>query len=887
MANANIPAPKPSGKSRILWVIIAFVILLIAIGAGVLYIEKRGAETAYSAAHLRHTPSITSTPGVGKPSKEYVKNIKAENIRRAQEAARVEGSSVPTLITRPGGVISTAEESKSESEQISGAKEPPAIPPQGCDPQELARARLAGVHVDELRCKGCDASHLKEAGYTAGNLRAAGLTAKELHDAGYTARDLKEGGYSAQELKDGGFSANELKTVGYSAGELRAAGYTAANVTNAGFTALEMEAAGYDAGEVKMGGFSVTALKNAGYTAADLKKAGFNGLDLKEAGFAPPELVAGGLTDEELHQAGLSTAQITRLRAEIGPRRVPNECRASELRHAELQGISASEIKKKINCSAAALREADYTVEELKTAGYSTKEIKEAGFSDKELGGGGFSPSELRSAGVSALALKSLGYTAGDLARAGYPPADLVKLGFSASQLRAAGVDPASLKLAGMRAIDLKLAGFSDGELLRAGFATAEISPTQISITPAPGVSLPAPGVAPTTAVPVPVFGPGLLPGQIPGAITTPTPVSGVAPATAAPPSPGLVPGQVTVPLTTPIPVTSPAPAPSPSTAPQASAMEAEIAPLVRPLPDQDQRMQDVLKRMQSKQENRLSQQQRQEMLKAVQSSMANQAGDLFGSWSPPSNQQYVRGEKDKDEGKAGAGQGGGPQAMGPGAGAGGQAGGANGENVIKAGTIMFAVLDTGINSDEQSPILATIAQGPLKGAKLLGQFSRVNKKVVLSFNVLSVPSLPNSLTVNAVAIDPDTARTAIASSVDSHYMLRYGTLFASTFLAGLGEAVLQSGATTVDAPFGQSTTQNPTTSITEKGLIALGNVGNQYARTLGQNFQRPPTVKVNAGAGIGILIMADLNVPGAVSVTQTNPFNPACTTANPCTGKV
>ena len=51
------------------------------------------------------------------------------------------------------------------------------------------------------------------------------------------------------------------------------------------------------------------------------------------------------------------------------------------------------------------------------------------------------------------------------------------------------------------------------------------------------------------------------------------------------------------------------------------------------------------------------------------------------------------------------------------------------------------------------------------------------------------------SLTVNTVAISEQTARTAMASSVDHHYLTKYGILFASSFMSGIGTAISQSGA--------------------------------------------------------------------------------------------
>ena len=58
---------------------------------------------------------------------------------------------------------------------------------------------------------------------------------------------------------------------------------------------------------------------------------------------------------------------------------------------------------------------------------------------------------------------------------------------------------------------------------------------------------------------------------------------------------------------------------------------------------------------------------------------------------------------------------------------------GMSGDDVL-AGSVVFAVLDTGINSDDSSPIMATIIEGQLKGSKLLGSFKRNGQTVTLSF---------------------------------------------------------------------------------------------------------------------------------------------------------
>ena len=99
---------------------------------------------------------------------------------------------------------------------------------------------------------------------------------------------------------------------------------------------------------------------------------------------------------------------------------------------------------------------------------------------------------------------------------------------------------------------------------------------------------------------------------------------------------------------------------------------------------------------------------------------------------------------------------------------------------LLQAGTILFGVLQTQVNTDQPSPVMATIETGPYKGAKLLGSLQAAGKHakgVVLQFNTMTLPNYKNSISINAVAIDPNTARTALASDVDHHYLLRYWSI--------------------------------------------------------------------------------------------------------------
>ena len=120
----------------------------------------------------------------------------------------------------------------------------------------------------------------------------------------------------------------------------------------------------------------------------------------------------------------------------------------------------------------------------------------------------------------------------------------------------------------------------------------------------------------------------------------------------------------------------------------------------------------------------------------------------------------------------------------------------AGAKTFIKAGDILFAVMDTAVNSDQPGPILATIVSGKLKGSKLIGSFNLPTNsdRMLITFNLISIPGSNKTTSINAYAIDPNTGRTALSTRANHHYLLRYGSLFASTFLQGFGNAFQAAG---------------------------------------------------------------------------------------------
>lgn len=175
----------------------------------------------------------------------------------------------------------------------------------------------------------------------------------------------------------------------------------------------------------------------------------------------------------------------------------------------------------------------------------------------------------------------------------------------------------------------------------------------------------------------------------------------------------------------------------------------------------------------------------------------------------------------------------------------------------VKAGDILYAIVDTGVNSDVPSAVMATVISGKYKNTRLLGSFQRFEERLVLTFSRALLPN-GQSVQLEAYAIDPKTTEASVASSVNTHFFSRWGGLIAASFLEGFGEATKFSGAESVNNAFGESTgnTVFQTYSVADQAWIAAGKVGERTSEIFERNFDRPPTVYLESGANIGVLIL-------------------------------
>ena len=528
-------------------------------------------------------------------------------------------------------------------------------------------------------------------------------------------------------------------------------------------------------------------------------------------------------------------------------------CNRESLQNAKRAGVTASELQQ-LGCTADQLRVAGYSASDLLKAGFSLDDLKGLGYGLDALRNAGVCSCDLKHAGYTAVQLKQAGFSAADLkcacftddelAQAGFPPGanlramfaegcdpdnlakaraqgaspvELRRMGCSAIQLQQLGLTASELKLAGYAPEELKAAGFTAGELLAAGYTPQQLKQAGYSVQDLRNAGVSAKELKDLGYSAQQLKEGGFSELSLKDAGYTPAELvqAGITPGFATADSFGSPRGSI------------------PDTVLTADVENQQIAALA------------------AQQQQQISAQQLKQSQQEMQTNMQGQAQQLFGKWTAIANQSLVMAETDKDT------------AVSQSASAPAAAGGAYGSQAImtKAGTVMFAILDTAVNSDEPGPVMATIVEGKFKGGKLLGLlqvFGRDADRVMLTFNKLILPDMPKSMGVNALAIDPNTARTALSSYTDHHYLLRYGSLFASSFLQGYGQAVMQSGSIDIN----RDTTQiRQTKEFGDKELAAagLGQVGMTWGSQLGNIFNRPPTIHVYAGTSVGILFQDDV----------------------------
>ena len=460
----------------------------------------------------------------------------------------------------------------------------------------------------------------------------------------------------------------------------------------------------------------------------------------------------------------------------------------------------------------------------------SCKQLKDSGFDAKQFREQGFSAEQLKQCGFSAAELRAAGFSAAELRAAGFSAAELRAAGFSAAELRAAGFGDEALREASSSEDELQGAAPSESKLV----GTTNIPPPT-SCMPERVTKLRDSGVrANEIRQLLSCSDDELIAGgfnsedlrQSDAQLIDSLPTSENSNETLEASDDYLSTLQ--------------------STQETTNDGQSMNHPSETSLPPINGAESANLETLLAQQTQQFDEQQLQQQIQQRQAAISSQVNQLVSDWGPTSVQYYVAGSGDNISQIDSTGQ--------------GIVTSGQGNILAKTGDIMFAVLDTAVNSDEPGPVLATIISGELQGAKLIGSLSLPNnaQKLILSFNTLSLPEASQTISINAVAIDPNTARTALSDQTDNHYLLRYGSLFGSAFLEGFGRAFATQGTRVQNNDFGVIIEEAQRT-FPENVAIGFGEVGRRVGNQMESVFNRPPTVEVYSGTGIGILFTSDV----------------------------
>ncbi len=177
-------------------------------------------------------------------------------------------------------------------------------------------------------------------------------------------------------------------------------------------------------------------------------------------------------------------------------------------------------------------------------------------------------------------------------------------------------------------------------------------------------------------------------------------------------------------------------------------------------------------------------------------------------------------------------------------------------EILIPAGSIGYAQLVTGANSDYKQPVLGVIVGGPLAGDRIIGAFEhqKDDDYLVLKFKKVIIDGIEHD--INALAVDPTSDYSNLATDVDHHYFKRVVIPGAVAFIQALAEGIAEPG---------QSTSQSTTSTVITTPQLkpaqyfwkGLGKSTEKMGDTIDKmNKDVDTTVVVAPGTPIGLIFI-------------------------------
>ncbi|HLW69296.1 MAG TPA: TrbI/VirB10 family protein [Candidatus Binataceae bacterium] len=198
----------------------------------------------------------------------------------------------------------------------------------------------------------------------------------------------------------------------------------------------------------------------------------------------------------------------------------------------------------------------------------------------------------------------------------------------------------------------------------------------------------------------------------------------------------------------------------------------------------------------------------------------------------------------------------------------------------VMAGSVIPAVLVSGINSDLPGPILAQVSENVFdsatgkyllvpQGSRLIGIYQNASaygqQRVEIAWQRLIFPNT-SSMNLPQMPGADQGGYAGFTDEVNNHYMRTFGTA-ALMSLISAGQMVGQMatfGAGATYGPYGYSQPNQWAMASQTAGSAASGQFGAVGQQMIGQGMNRPPTIEIRPGYQFNVMVTEDLVFPAA-----------------------
>ncbi len=197
----------------------------------------------------------------------------------------------------------------------------------------------------------------------------------------------------------------------------------------------------------------------------------------------------------------------------------------------------------------------------------------------------------------------------------------------------------------------------------------------------------------------------------------------------------------------------------------------------------------------------------------------------------------------------------------------------------VMAGSILPAVLISGINSDLPGPILAQVSQNVLdsatgrsvlipQGSRLIGAYQNASaygqQRVQIAWQRLIFPNTASMNLPQMPGADQG-GYAGFSDQVDHRYLATFGTAAVMSLISagqGIGQMATFGGGGSY-GPYGYYQPNQWAMASQTAGSAASAQFGALGQQTIGQGLNRPPTIEIRPGYQFDVMVTQDLVFPG------------------------